>query len=258
MLTSVLQRLYLESIVGARKALPFQLRRKGTILPWAVNGAFLIQVEYNRIDEGPSAPIVFNPSDPRADWSTGLVVGDIDPGNVTARGGAYQFSLMVYLTTGAPPIPAARGEFQILSKETPGLVFTAAGAAYDGIPVYAFNGVVAAIGTGLAVSFDPDTGTMVLATNAAPNPVQASHLLLAGIPVDVGGLILPGGNLTLPNWTAAIGTTHLTTSAPYWLGTNGQLTATEPSSPGALQQAIGTATSTTNLLLNIDPNPLTA
>jgi hypothetical protein len=254
MLNTYNQRVLIEGIVGTRKALPFRLRRKGQVTNWDVASASLIQIEYNRIDEGPSAPIVFNPSDSRADWTNGLVTGDLDPSTVTARTGAYQFILAVYLTLGAPPLVACRGEFQILYREPPGFVFAVGGLAYDGFPVWAFNGTNAVIPAGTPVSVID--GVMTPATDVGPGYLQATGLTIAAVPVDCGGCYVPANNITLPNWTAIIGTTHLTPSAPYYLGPSGTLVTPAPVTVGNLNQLVGTATSTTNLALSIDPNPL--
>ena len=59
------------------------------------------------------------------------------------------------------------------------------------------------------------------------------------------------GNVTLADWTDALGSVSLTSAAVYYLASTGGITVTAPSTPGESVTEIGQATNTTTLQIRI-------
>ncbi len=62
---------------------------------------------------------------------------------------------------------------------------------------------------------------------------------------------ITSGNLTLADWTDALGSVSLTSATVYYLGPTGGITATAPSTPGESVTEIGQATNTTAFQIRI-------
>ena len=92
---------------------------------------------------------------------------------------------------------------------------------------------------------DGGTGKVRKATNDDPD-LHAEGFVLADVPVDVDAAVYRSGD---NGWL-----TGLTVGADYYLGADGEVTATKPTGSGELVQHLGKAVSATSMQVRIsDP-----
>jgi hypothetical protein len=124
--------------------------------------------------------------------------------------------------------------------------------AVSGVPPLT---IVAAVNlsAGQPVYVDPISGQLKLASAT----VLASSMvagLIQSVTLATFAASIATTTLTLPDWTAAIGTALLTKGARYFLGvTAGTLSLSAPATPGQSVVSVGIALSTTQL--EITPTP---
>ena len=113
------------------------------------------------------------------------------------------------------------------------------------------NADTVTIARGQVVASSVLSGRMVRAS-AANNARNAIGLSVSSVNVGFSGDVQSVGIFVMSDWTAVIGTTHLTHGAKYFLANNaGGLSATPPplSSAGQVVQLVGRAVNTTTLEL---------
>jgi hypothetical protein len=125
-----------------------------------------------------------------------------------------------------------------------------------GDPVVPVSGIAGqAIFAGAVVRINKSTARVVLAQADHPNTAEPVGLARADA-VNNGTVAIAQDRVTLPDWTAVTGVASLQPGHDYFLSTTtpGGLTATPPASTGQVSCWIGTAVSTTTLLISIqDP-----
>lgn len=247
---SEIARVIIDASHGAWKTLRFRLRRKGTRDNWDVSGASRISLEVNRIGEPGMTPLDFSPSALGADWTNGLVIGELSPADVTGRVGSYEILLLAY--TGTKPYPVLGGRIEVQRRP----VFAPFGLP-NGVTVLSEElllgkneGLVPILpGAPIARTI---TG-IVLATGANPSPLHADGVAVAAIDPGNSGLYMTRGTLLREDWTDIVGTEDLVPAENYYLGLDaGTMTLDTPAQPDyGLLQVIGESIDARALDINI-------
>jgi hypothetical protein len=160
-------------------------------------------------------------------------------------------------TKGQKITPAMIAQQQLVVAKSDGAVIdsaiqTAATGTVSGVPPVS---IVAAVNVaaGQPVYVDPTSGQLRLAS-AATFVASAVAGLAQSTTLATFASPLATTTLTLPDWTAVIGTALLAKGARYFLGVApGTLSLVAPTTPGQSIVSVGIALSTTQL--EIDPTP---
>lgn len=95
-------------------------------------------------------------------------------------------------------------------------------------------------------------GSGVRRARAASAGYECCGLASESFNVGFAALVLVGGTLTLPDWSAVTGSVSLTAGLPYYLSTTaGMLTSSPPSVSGQRVQQVGVAVSPDTLLIEV-------
>jgi hypothetical protein len=129
----------------------------------------------------------------------------------------------------------------------------------QGVPITgggftAVNKDVSIIRAGQALTADP-SGSGVLVSYASSTAAPCCGLAFTDVDPLAAVTVRTGGQLTLADWTLAVGTPTLAPRGVYYLSPDlpGHLTLVAPTAAGQVVQQIGIALSLNVLLINISP-----
>lgn len=105
-----------EAFEGNTRFLTFNLRKYLQKGPWNVSAAGQIQLECTNPQGVNIDPILADPLTPGADWSKGIVLVEIGPGNVTGMIGTWDSCLTLFI--GGEEVTADSGTIEV--KDRPG------------------------------------------------------------------------------------------------------------------------------------------
>ncbi len=118
------------------------------------------------------------------------------------------------------------------------------------------SGDSTAVGAGAVVAGQPlyhpaGAATVGVARAADADKSRVCGLAKKAYSSGVNVVYVTSGNLTLADWTDALGSASLTSAAVYYLASTGGITVTAPSTPGEYVTEIGQAAGTTTLQIRI-------